>query len=80
VPARRSAARAPTIGFGPAVYVDLPPIISRLLVAGALLGGVLVIVGSLGDVAALLTCIPRRGVDLPLFLDCLTGTRHASGA
>jgi putative copper export protein len=58
----------------------LPPAARRLLVAGALLGGVLVVVGSLGDVAALLTRIARRGVDLPLYLDYLAGTRHGRAA
>jgi putative copper export protein len=58
----------------------LPPAARRLLVAGALLGGVLVVVGSLGDVGALLTRIARRSVDLPLYLDYLTGTRHGRAA
>jgi copper transport protein len=59
---------------------DLPSAARRLLVAGALLGGVLVVVGSLADVGTLLTRIARRGIDLPLFVEYLTGTRHGRAA
>lgn len=48
----------------------------RLLLAAALLGALLVVAGSLGEVAAVVTRILRGRFDLALFGDYLLSTRH----